>query len=549
MLQIGPDIVKEMSDEDMIELGINRFGDRVAIRTYVRAAAPHEDPVAGPSGLPSRLVNVIKNKAKPTEPANSMQIRRRKLAGNKNAKKTYKSFEMGWLMDNGGQVKQVRQRKGGGTRKLIAFLTATLAEVLESAVGLFFPDGVSKLGNVTEFRFKLCLFDETVIKDLDQTVNDIIMTTKMPNLRLYLLSKKDNFPSSPGRDSVSSPITASDIASSPVHDIVTGISSVDDEIMFHPSQTDMEAMQDDLDVTLAIEICDIHLHRGNVLNDLESYIIEHNLDIRSQKPYITMISPNGRTEIAADGGGVLRDALSEYWDTFYERRTVGNIMKVPCLSHDVGREKWAAAATILKMGYYFEGYFPVQLTPSFLEYVLTGDVLEKRELIVEYLLFLPDSEKKLIEEALVNFDAVSQEDLLELLHDHGVRCIPSKKNFSSLIEEMAHKELLQEPSYVADCWKNEVTDLKKLMQKTFLELRNDLDPNFRAVWGCVQIDSPSDTAQYLKRFLKEASKKTLKNFLRFCTGKLNCSLCCMTCIHHTEIPCRCRCLLEENHPS
>lgn len=30
-----------------------------------------------------------------------------------------------------------------------------------------------------------------------------------------------------------------------------------------------------------------------------------------------MVLPNGNREKGEDNGGVLRDALSEYWDTFY----------------------------------------------------------------------------------------------------------------------------------------------------------------------------------------------------------------------------------------
>lgn len=150
MLQIGPDTVREMTDEDLVNFGITRFGDRVAIRSYVRVPAQdntHEMPVAGSSGLPPRLLDLIKDRS------NDKPTKKEKLAANKNAEKSHKSFEMGWLMDNGNQVKQVRQRSGGGTRKIKAPLTSTGVEVLGNAVNLFFPGGTSKFGNADDFHF------------------------------------------------------------------------------------------------------------------------------------------------------------------------------------------------------------------------------------------------------------------------------------------------------------------------------------------------------------------------------------------------------------
>ena len=271
MLQIGPDTVREMTDEDLVNFGITRFGDRVAIRSYVRVPAQdntHEMPVAGSSGLPPRLLDLIKDRS------NDKPTKKEKLAANKNAKKSHKSFEMGWLMDNGNQVKQVRQRSGGGTRKIKAPLTSTGVEVLGNAVNLFFPGGTSKFGNADDFHFNLCLFDETVIDDLELTISDIVGETKMTNLRLYLLSKKrDGLPrnSSPVREIVtSSPSTGvqpdmdekrDDLPrnSSPVREIVTRSPStdiqpdMDEQVLMFPPMEDYQTMQGDTQTVQTID--------------------------------------------------------------------------------------------------------------------------------------------------------------------------------------------------------------------------------------------------------------------------------------------------------
>ena len=44
------------------------------------------------------------------------------------------------------------------------------------------------------------------------------------------------------------------------------------------------------------------------------------------------------------------------------------------------------------------------------------------------------------------------EELLHLLGRYGCRKTPTPQNVKALILELAHKELIQRPQYVADCW-------------------------------------------------------------------------------------------------
>lgn len=52
------------------------------------------------------------------------------------------------------------------------------------------------------------------------------------------------------------------------------------------------------------------------------------------------ILPDGKLEKAEDDGGVLRDVLSEFWNDFYEQRTMGTNFKVPIIRHDFGKMHW-----------------------------------------------------------------------------------------------------------------------------------------------------------------------------------------------------------------
>ena len=44
------------------------------------------------------------------------------------------------------------------------------------------------------------------------------------------------------------------------------------------------------------------------------------------------------------------------------------------------------------------------------------------------------------------------EELLDLLEQFGCRKFPTRENIMSLILEVAHKEIIQKPQYMADCW-------------------------------------------------------------------------------------------------
>ena len=83
---------------------------------------------------------------------------------------------------------------------------------------------------------------------------------------------------------------------------------------------------------------------------------------------------------------------------------------------------------------------------------MNGDTIPKEMLLAQFLQYLPESERDIAKSSLNQYNEVDEEDLMEFLGDHGVRTTPSKENIGRILEEMAHKELIQCPTYVADCW-------------------------------------------------------------------------------------------------
>ena len=74
--------------------------------------------------------------------------------------------------------------------------------------------------------------------------------------------------------------------------------------------------RDDGDETIQQAVFNVTLHRGNVLNELENFFLAHpSFNPRFDELFITMAGSNDTLE-KGEGGGVMRDALSEYWETF-----------------------------------------------------------------------------------------------------------------------------------------------------------------------------------------------------------------------------------------
>ena len=124
----------------------------------------------------------------------------------------------------------------------------------------------------------------------------------------------------------------------------------DDTVQFgtlSPSTTDLNS-------TIPL-IKQIKLHRGQVFTELLAYMLSGDINENTEVG-VSMILPNGREEVAEDSGGVLRDALSEFWGTFRDKCTLGNSVRVPALRHDMQYEHWKATAQILVMGFKQTGY-------------------------------------------------------------------------------------------------------------------------------------------------------------------------------------------------
>lgn len=78
---------------------------------------------------------------------------------------------------------------------------------------------------------------------------------------------------------------------------------------------------------------------------------------------------------------------------------------------------------------------------------LSTDILRE-----EFLQFVTPGDGKILTDALKDIDSVDKDDLLEVLSIHECKVKTTKDNIASVIDQIAHKELVQEPSFIRECF-------------------------------------------------------------------------------------------------
>jgi len=101
----------------------------------------------------------------------------------------------------------------------------------------------------------------------------------------------------------------------------------------------------------------------------------------------------------------------------------------------------------------------------------------------------------------------------------------NSENVVQFIEEIAHKELLQKPQYIADCWKGIVfTLLPNFPDFATLSKRYELlIPSMSKILSCLEANPESDWKRDSLKFLKQYimgldTPRKLSKFVRFVSG-------------------------------
>ncbi|KAL0164198.1 hypothetical protein M9458_039951, partial [Cirrhinus mrigala] len=501
---IDRDVILLM-DDSVLANYIPSYGDRLALFHFCRSQNPASKRKLG---LFERLREKMKlRKQSTTEPQSEETPETSKPKSRSKARK--RQIEIGWIHADNKETKQVRTKQGGGTRKLAMNINAGYNEILKEGKELFFPDGTSSKGDECEFLFEVWDFRQNVLP-ADVSVGKIFEAVKLPNLRFYIATRpiesadSTSNTGSENNDDTSIISLHSDFSeevadvtmptnNSPEWSVVTDLAMVpnlnitvdeevfimaedvsdphnisDPEITFGPNLGD----ESDLENTVVyvppetsetgIQTKQITIRHGSCLHDMISEFSDP--ETLTKKLEFRRLLPDNSEE-AGSGAGVVRDVYSNFWQEFYDRCTLGTTMKVPFIRHDFQADTWKAVGRIFLKGYKDCQYIPIKLALPFMEEMLFGAVYS--DLIECFLQFVSTQEREILQHALQDFSSVEFDELLEVLDCYECRRQVSADNFREILKEISHKELVQKPMFVLDCWK-EITESQ--ISLTFEEL-------------------------------------------------------------------------------
>jgi len=572
-LQIDVSVLLLMTDDQMRSY-FPSYGDRLAVLGFCRRK--ETEPTCRKSKLFERLKSKLSKRQKIDNSQTENHATRTNIS-----QRTERKVEIGWMHYDGQGFVQMRAKKGGGTRKLSVPKDWKRKELIEEAIRLFFPDEKNSHGSVSEFELDLTNYQEVSL-DHETTVGEMYNASKLTMMRFYLTTRKvareveaesgveisdsdtiedlhrnnqdQNLPTSSRRMNDLFQASDTDLIfvestdnndTSPLHS-AEDVNLTDDlNVAFQSSSMTSLDYFDSSDVVTVFtgEVTEINeqslddtlplspepivpdkkilvVHRGQIFSELIAHFCDETLAHTQSAVEVKLLLPNGQFEMGHDFGGVFRDCLSEFWQEFYDQCTLGNNFKVPFLRHDFGKEKWESVARIILFGWKKEKYLPIKLAPVILEQAIQGSV--KSDLIDNFLKYVSENECAVLESCRTDFCSADQEELIEILDNYSCRRIPTEENFVQVLQELAHKTLIQEPAYVLEQWMSILGPLRKDLQ----EIENvycALQPTVRKIVRSLKFPEAmnahqKDISKHLTAYLRECDAKRLSLFLRFCTG-------------------------------
>lgn len=134
--------------------------------------------------------------------------------------------------------------------------------------------------------------------------------------------------------------------------------------------------------------------------------------------------------------------------------------------------------------------------------------------MTSFLNHLPPVERSAVEKALQGtMEERDEEDLLDLFTRMGSHFIPPKNSMQPAIETVAHKAVLQEPEYIADCLSTPMALVQQKLSDKESVLSLCESKKLSETTKMVLSQREQATFNHLQRYVKNA-----ENILRFCTG-------------------------------
>lgn len=486
-----------MDDKELANF-IPHYGDRVALRSYIKKVDDQKKKKSKVT-LVASLRQKLKEMRRPKKSSAKNQMSEsdsdvdegightsplNPYKGNQNATKDSRKVKFGIKSKLDDTFVNIRVKKGGGLRDITVKKSYKKRELIEQAKELYFGKfGTSKLGCVDDFSFDMQNFEEDILDD-EISVGKLYEQTGLSKLTFYLLlipkcecyEELAKFQRPPKR-----PRTTNNIGN---------ISNDDDD-------------------------------RVTLLDEMLVFFKDP--EILNKKITFEFVSEHG-----SDMNGVLRDAYSAFWIEFFRRSAEGEESSVPALNSKWQGEEWQAIGRIFAKGFVDHNVLPIQMSPVTTIVVSFGEASVTDQILNEaFLNYVSKTERDTLSIALTkdSFDEEILDDLIDLLDRFSCKQRPTKENLQILLNNIAHKELIQNPKYATD---NMAIGCREVFLSHFISVEKilttyrDMEPTPKKVLKMLEAlpkgNSEATSLRYLQQYIRGQNSVSLKKLLRFLTG-------------------------------
>lgn len=477
--QIDATVLDYMDDETLARY-IPTYGDRIAARRFglQHSGATAKTKESAKHSILEELkkkMGIAVSEDENNNQETSTRRQKRHYAKHNNfAEKKTRKVELGWIHEG----KQVRKRKGGGTRTLDVPKESKKVDILQYAKDLFFPNGKNKLGKFETFSHDIVDYQEETIFDDAITVGELYVVLRMGVLRFYLCTKaqkdEDDEDCVEGESSMNEELG---LQNSTHEEDEQPLLAVDTEAFLDTSEMiigpflgepmagqldDTLPYQPDLQVTEDVALISVlfpNTSSATVIADtaidnsfsmsrstspanvaFDSAAIDDvagtstaasvvNIAVKLHRVYLleemiaqfkdsTLLKHPLRftyiDERGADHDGVSRDVYAAFWTELLDHTAEGEDQRVPSLCPKWQEEEWKSIGRILLKGFQDHGYFPCRLSPAFAVSLIFGENEVSDDVLLESLLLFVSHSDRKLLTTALKED-LSEEDRDELI--------------------------------------------------------------------------------------------------------------------------------------
>lgn len=554
---------------------IPTYGDRIAARRFCLESKGANTTDSKKHSLLEKLkkkMGIDSNDETNSDQAQTTKSKRTRqyAKSNKWAEKKTRRIELGWIHDG----KQVRKRKGGGTRTLDVPKGSKKSDLINYAKDLFFPNGKCKFGDFETFSHDILDFQEEAVLDENVSVGELYNVLRLGMLRFYLCTKthtsldaeeyveeksdgnnvemmniheddqvtetivilSSDFELDPDAQSNTSEVTFGPV----LGELMAG--ELNDTLIYQPSMqfdgddsdfTSVELPSTNADITpvsgdsasssaasYELVCVNIKLHRINLLEEMIWQFKDQTL--LRQKLKFSFIDEKG-----ADADGVSRDVYAAFWSEFMDRIAEGEEVRVPSLPNKWQQEEWKSIGRILLKGFKDHGYFPCRLAPAFSVALIFGENDVSDEMLFEsLLLYISQSDRDLLTTALkADHLDEDQDELIDLLDRLNVTTLPTQDNLKGILLNAAHKHLIQKPRYAAEQMSSTASHILKEFfpcPQAVLQMYEEKKPTTKRFLKLLNASpttqSENQSFRFLQQYIRGLDNAGLRRMLRFVTG-------------------------------